>query len=261
MRKNSYPDYEDCDDAFSDLYNEVTNPNIEEHKTRLVKYIDTFYITRGRDRVYEVIKKDIMNVQTLAQFKHIYDSLWSMALYGLAYQFPANVMMSNVKCIENVKFVHYFPNSRLKSITKYGLYGRATPTRMTLTREVMDFYIKDNGFMFAYEYSPKMVTVVNYANRIEGVARKALSFHFEPDTEDQLIVPLKCVESYSVVKSSRLNITGEYDDMLLDPRKYRIGALTSCDECGRRFKMRTDSFYLGVHILCPECRKKFDTST
>ena len=75
MRKNSYPDYEDCDDAFSDLYNEVTNPNIEEHKTRLVKYIDTFYKTRGRDRVYEVIKKEVMNVQTLAQFKHIYDSL------------------------------------------------------------------------------------------------------------------------------------------------------------------------------------------
>lgn len=252
-RKNPYPDYMDCEEAFLDLYNEVVNPNIEAHKRRLLKVIDLVYSTD--DDLKAILKSLVQGISAPNDFKKVYDLLITQDHFYLANNFPAYAMMSNIEVIENIKFVHFFPTSRLESIKKHGLYGRATPSLMTLTREVSDFYIKDNGFIFAYEFAPDLCTVVSYPNRIEGIAKKALKFYFEPDTEEQIIVPLKCIESYTIHSKPRNAFVKDFDSTP-DPTKCRLGSLTECGRCGRKFKLKADSIYLGVQRLCPQCRKK-----
>jgi len=256
MRKNPYPNYTDCEDAINDLYAEIMNMDLEAHKEKLHRIINLPGYSVENSKA---LKSMVDRLQTPEDFIDSYKSLKRLGV-SLAAHYPAFSMMSDVQIVENVGFVHFFPETRYESISKFGLYGRATPNRMTLTREVCDFYIKDNGFVFAYEVSDSKSiptdTVVNFSCRIEGVAKKAIKFYFVPDREFQMIVPLKCIDTYKIV-SPESNVTydfTEYDDMM-DPVYYRIGSEQSCDKCDALFKLKEDSIYAGHSLFCEDCLK------
>lgn len=252
-RKNPYPQYTDCDDAFLDLYNEVVNPDFERAKRRLLASME-------RAVHFGALRSEIERTTTMEELRQLVHGLEDPNLLFTLFTFPPCLMMEDVRVCEDVHFVHYVPANRVASIRKHGLYGRATPHLMTVTREIFDFYMKGNGFIFAYEYEgPNMVTVVNYSDRVEGVASKALSFYFTPDTEPQIIVPVKCIKSYELKSKRAPNAPRsrmDDDDCQVHPRKWELGSKHECDECDAKFALREDSLYLGQILLCGACRTR-----
>jgi hypothetical protein len=198
---NPYPHYVDCDDAFQDLIHVVT-PDLEIQRAYQLENLKDFksevshplsdYSEFYEDEDIDELIKQVSEARSLDEIRCI-DNIPETfrPLYFLA---------EDVKVLDSVEFAHTMPSDRAESIRKFTLYGRATPHKMTLTRNVEDFYIGDNGFIFAYELDSFIneSVVVRFSAYLEGVAEKALSFYFIPDEEYQLIVPVKCIESYTI---------------------------------------------------------------
>lgn len=229
-RGNPYPDYVDCDDAFQDLINVVT-PDLEIQRAYQLENLKDFksevnHPFSDYSELYEEDDVDEMIIQVSEA-----RSLDEMRRVDIPETFrPLYFLTEDVTALGNVAFAHTLPFDRAESIRKSTLYGRATPHKMTLTREVEDFYIGDNGFIFAYELGTFInePVVVRFSAYLKGVAEKALRFYFMPDDEYQLIVPVRCVESYTIENWTTDPTTREHLDYsspffsdLPDPMKSR----------------------------------------
>lgn len=197
---NPHPNYVDCDDALQDLINVVTPDleiqrayqleNLKDFKSEVNHPFSDYSEFYEEDDVDEMIKQ-VLGAKNLDEMRRIDIPETFRPLYFLT---------EDVEVLDSVEFAHTMPSDRAESIRKSTLYGRATPHKMTLTREVEDFYIGDNGFIFAYELGTFINehVVVRFSAYLKGVAEKALRFYFIPDGEYQLIVPVRCIESYTI---------------------------------------------------------------
>lgn len=233
MRQNPYPYYESCEEAFEELQN-LFFPILDLQRDIFLKNVNDWLDSDSakdyiEDKFYRESLEELIQLckqsESLEELRFHFDT-FSNFLYDFSFLFPIYFLTKDVKVEENVCFVHVFPSQRLDSIKKEGFYGRATPSKMTLTRQFEDFYIKDNGYIFAYgEDDWSEDSVVQASCGIIGTAKKAMSFYFMPDKERQLIIPLKCIETYSVEEDYFLDEFGgdEFiDEWAFHPLKHKF---------------------------------------
>jgi hypothetical protein len=271
-RKNPYPYFDDCEDAFSYLVDEIKNPDFETLKAemlsqvrRLIKedvdaYAGTSFVSAHLKSLRK-IEPLIQGMKSHFDVYRVYEAS-KKELVSSFIKFPPFVMMAQISILENVDFVHFFPAKRLRAIQQEGLYGRATPSRLTLTREIFDFYIKGNGYIFAYEAQQNVSAlnspVVHYSHYIQGVASKALLFYFEPDHEYQLIVPIKCIKSYDIKKTLNTADDEVANQVLLKPTHFELDkSIVECEFCGADFVFQMGAIQFGNKIVCADCQDKY----
>ena len=152
------------------------------------------------------------------------------------------LLMQNVEEVQNVRFVHSFPPTRLAAITEEGVYGRGTPSRLSHTRSMPDFYVRGGGYIFAYHAPQFEAGNVNLIEdtRIMGEASWGMQFFWTPDGENQMIIPVECIKSYTIVD------TGERERYVFDelpmPQLNVLGESFICDQCGGESETAAGAF-------------------
>lgn len=206
-----------CDEAFQDLL-QVLEPNLELQKAYLLENLWEFKneVNHPFSDYSEFFDEDDVDQLIFAVSKA--NSLDEIPHSEIPATFlPPYFLFKDVEVLNNVPFVHTMPYARAESIRKSTLYGRATPKKLVLTRSIEDFYIAGNGYIFAYElseFSNHESLAVKFSSHIKGYTEKALKFFFVPDEEYQLIVPIKCIESYTIEDEVTTSKQREREDML-----------------------------------------------
>jgi len=306
-RRNPYPNYESCEEAWQDLLKETSRPDLSEVRLFAKDKLEYYSRLLEKDTAryayleslggwaedhyeksdmgvgfdfdelfddYDVtdlpIDERLRDLRSMVLFYEElsnvvdYDELeacklkvpGSSASHYLFKELPPWGMMLDLEEITvPFEFKHYIPKYRVKAIRKEGFFGRATPHRMTLTRLVQDFYIKDNGYIFAYEKGQQDV-VVEFGGKLEGTSERALKFLFLPDGEVQYIIPVKCIlESKLEEKKGREDDSWVGSDIPL-PQKYTLGGVIKCVMCRKDFKLSqaAASSRKSGRLLCADCR-------
>lgn len=266
-KSNPYPHFEDCEDAMSALWEEVTRQDISTELDEMVRYINYWLPKVHRPDNSRKVLEDLEwfeRLQTFSspdQLKGLFLEIWdklgdasshtSVVMEALGKFSPPSVLMGDFSIARDVEFVHFFPSIREQELRKFGLYGRATPSRLTATRLVPDVLIRNNGFIFAYEPPVRDSAKVLFAMQVRGVASQALRMFYFGDDESQLIVPLKCVDFDRVsIEYNPIYWNGseELQDMIDDneasvyellphPRKFELGSSKECEDCGAQFAL------------------------
>ena len=202
-RRNPYPHYIDCDDALQDLKNVIApdlgvqRAYVLEQIDKLIEFNEAFsdYSDLYDDGDLENLAERVRGIKSLTDLTRLVQGNLPPTYT------PLYFLIHGAEILQNVEFAHSLPAQRAASVEASGIYGRATPSKLTLTREVSDFYIAGNGYIFAYEYSDYMDMTdpaVHFSTYLSGTAEFALKFYFIPDQEHQLIIPVKCIQRYQV---------------------------------------------------------------
>ena len=203
-RKNPYPHYIDCDDAFRDLKS-VIAPDVDVQRAyvleqigKLIEFNEAFsdYSDLYDDGDLENLAERVRGIESLTDLTRLVQGNLPPTYT------PLYFLIHGAEIVQNVEFAHSLPAQRAASVEASGIYGRATPSKLTLTREVSDFYIAGNGYIFAYEHNDYMDGMgnlaVHFSTFLSGTAEFGLKFYFIPDQEYQLIIPVKCIQDYQV---------------------------------------------------------------
>ena len=300
-RDNPYREYTDCDDAFEHLCEEIlridvplavkeltstigkrvkltqVTPDTAQQYMRMIRKLERCRslddVVRWKDE-FDAYRADIWHAAdrsvhdwfTSQAYKNIY--FWADIYDIFINNARPAFLMRDVEIVRNETFVHSLPSSCMESVKDSGIYGRGTPEKLTLTREISDFYIKDGGFIFAYskEDYEDQEPVVQFSAYILGTATHALRFFFIPDNEWQMIVPVQCIESYSFHKEDRPLREPEEgwsdDDVWNSPfvKQWTLGSTRECDLCDSEFQLKVESLVKrppGIYeILCEDCLHK-----
>lgn len=270
MRENPLPThYHDarCQDAMNRLYDEIVNVDIAEclssaqthirNKLRfsapvspdLISFIDSMDTLTTADQYQTALAKLDLKLGRDTNLRRLKDHLYMRN--------PPIFMMKNIRVERDVKFVHTLPKSAADSIRTQGdLYGRRTPSRMTITLDVSDFYVRNKGYIFAYEHSRFINSTeptVNFPTYLEGTASRALSFYFIPDTEYQMVIPVECINSLDIVERSDVDTEHDPWDNRDDPSWYEVGASMACWICDSEFVLDENALVDNAFV-CRACR-------
>lgn len=308
-RRNPYPEFNDCDEAWEALLKEtsrvelsdvrafaverteyylrmlsVDEPFFYKHFGRQYETGDFMYRFDGEEDDYEPDYElaELPTAQRIYFAKHLVefykrlsvvstrDELYSCVIEvvrnsasDFLYQElpPWGLMLDFTEITEPFDFVHFVPQPRLQEIRKQGFFGRATPNRLTLTRMIQDFYIKDNGYFFAYPLDPTEnfdtdLFVVNFSSYIKGVSSKALIFYFVADGEYQLLIPTKCVTEMSFFEPDQVvEWEASSSEDLPEPQKRVLGSAVVCSKCKLTFEMHVGAVRskTRTRLLCSIC--------
>ena len=267
FRRNPYPEFGDCSEAMVCLLDEIINVDFEKASTEFGKrLVDKLQIHVHISKIPEFIF-DFSKIRSLEDIERFHDRLdtyergWDVLnILSSSPGLPPAYLMTEIEAVENVEFIHTFPQPRYASIEEHGIYGRMDPSRIALTRDLNDVYIKGNGYIFGYEPAQFMKwqgTIVDFSTYLKGKAREALSFTFRPDEEKQMIIPVKCIEYYTLSKDVDWRELDEEEliaeDLLADPLKFQLHTPHPCDKCGTQTILNEHSF-VGNSILCDGCR-------
>ena len=260
FRKNPYPEYESCEEAWEDLLRETSRPNFQELRDFANEKLREY---RGREITNDSksILADITYLTMLSSVSNLSDlecySAYLTTWTPLTSELPPPCLMTRFKEItEPFEFRHFIPSKRMASIREKGFFGRATPKKMTLTREVEDFYIKDNGYIFAY-FHEETDAVVNYNAALVGVADRGLRFYFKPDGERQIIIPLKCIKEFRFEEYGDAFNTEDDElasNVLPKPYLREWGGVAMCTKCGDTFRLDKEAVSRGEGLFCERCR-------
>ena len=268
-RKNPYPEFDDCDEAMGCLIDEIINVDFEKASTEFgERLVDKFQFHVHISKIPQFIF-DFSKIRSLEDIKDFHEHLdtyergWDVLnILSLSPGLPPAYLMTDIEVVENVEFIHTFPQPRYASIKEHGLYGRMDPSRIALTRELNDVYIKGNGYIFGYEPAQFMTwqgTIVDFSTYLKGETSKALSFTFRPDEEKQMIIPVKCIDHYTLSEDVDWRELDEEEliaeEMLADPFKFQLHTPHPCDMCGTQTILNEHSF-VGKSILCDVCRSE-----
>jgi len=270
LHKNPLPvHYHDarCRDAIDHLHDEIVNVDLEKWlsgvKTRiqnnlrldapvssdLISFIDSLDTLTKADQYHTAFAKLDLKLGRDVNLRRLKTTLY---IHN-----PPILLMKNIQVVRGVKFVHTLPKSAADSIRTSGdLYGRRTPSRMTITTDVSDFYVKNKGYIFAYEHSRFFSGAepsVNFPTYLEGTASHALSFYFIPDREYQVIIPVECIDSLDIVERSGVDTEQAAWDNRDDPSWYEVGAFATCWTCDSEFVLDEDAL-IDNAFVCRKCR-------
>lgn len=265
-RDNPYPYFVDCQDAMGALWDEVNRQDIQQSLQKMVQYVQRMLPHSQHPLNPYRVPEDIAwfhklrRISSARELSDFYLQIWqredSVVVQAINVFAPPAVLMREFSIVENVEFLHFVPKYRAASIKSQGLYGRATPSRLTATRLIPDVQIKGNGFIFAYE--PNLITnetVVFYTTQVRGIASQALKLYYIADEEYQLIVPIKCIEQKSLViepnpiyaaspfLAQRLMSDEEdqWQPYLAQPKDFELGSMKQCGSCGTSFHLSLDN--------------------
>lgn len=193
--------------------------------------------------------------------------------YWLSENAPLRYVFGSPRWRKDVRFWHFFPNTRKGLIESEGLYGRLTPSRLRNSRNVADIMVRNNGYIFAYSAdfvdSNYDTLVVSYRNGILGEASEALEFYYLDDMEPQTIVPLKCVTQSMLSQlddsqRSKQNFSCWVDEdyhwetcfepNVPSPKAWELGASVECSSCGERFELYEGALRGQNELICKVCR-------
>ncbi len=198
--------FESCDHAMEELLAEFSE-DLEFQKRRALSAVfDTMPRSPRSTPYFEGVIDDIKESQTLEELE---DALsrnvrWYNAKDNAIK--PIKFLAKNAEVVEDVAFIHYTDEESGLAINREGFKGRVTPRRQTLTREIMDSELLDDGYIFAYPLDQNFgVTIVDSDFAVIGEASFALAFNFVPDGgERQYIIPVQCIFDYEFVDLKNL---------------------------------------------------------
>jgi len=213
-RKNPYPHFMDCTEALTALI-AIFSDDVEDQKRLTIEHVNSLK-SGPYGRLYddETLERIILGVRKAKTLEGILKVLSRNAnvpdLQDII--FPAVFLMENVELVTEVDFIHW--TYYTSEIAEEGIRGRATPHKQTMTRQIEDFQILGNGYIFAYPAGQlEASTIVGGSGGkgyIRGYATHAVGFNFIPDDgEYQLLIPVKCIETYQ-------EYAGHEDDDLSD---------------------------------------------
>lgn len=275
-----------CEELIEDIRSEVEVVNVPQVVKKLAGLISKKpsyrYIRLEADPAIVHFLDELPHVETVSEFQELFQaansegnrlklSYWYLIAHDIYSVVPLGMMLKDFEIVENVEFAHSLPKSRAESIEASGvLYGRTSLSRLALTREFLDVYAPNDGFIFAYDldYHFDENPVVKFSTFLSGDAAYAVKFYFLPDNETQLIIPVRCISGFIVDEWPEHFAPSEgWDDEraeLLDPLRWSVGSELSCMGCEEEFTLDEDAIIdldimgLGRNqkVLCKQCRPK-----
>ena len=289
-RRNPYPYFTDCEDAFEALLREFYITDVKTlKKDFLSKYdFDDANFSRIKNKnvkpIFIEALTNILNAQSYEDFVDAVDFIedfisvsqseeeirqrfniseaerrylarrFNVIHMSLPIQFP----LKNHEVHEDIQVLHFFDEKALDLIKK-GLKGRATPSRIALTRAFSDAYLEGNGYIFAYPYDGDLKSVkqnihsyvVKSRYLLIAQASKAISFYHYGDDERQFVVPVKCIKEYEIIDLGE-DFRMLYFGGLYGEEMHSFGDFIPCDLCEQYFHLEPSNLKQDFYV-CNEC--------
>ncbi len=272
ITKDSIASLSRCDELIEVLHAEVESVNVPEVMKSLADMLLGMRFSSPVPPALLDFVEKLPNVRTVPEYLKLFEltdsildgdkySSWPTIRSRIFRNLPLGMLIRDLEIVEDVEFAHTLPKQRAEDIEESGvIYGRSTPSRLTLTRQFFDLYVPNDGFIFAYDLDSYLNEdpVVMFSTYLSGEAYYAVRFWFYPDGERQLIIPVSCISKYQVDEwpSEYAPMEGWHDEYAYElphPSRWTAGAVRECDECEAEFALDAGAI-VGRDLLCKKCR-------